>query len=306
MGFRHNNVLPANHFRKDWQRRVKTWFNQPGRKLRRRNARQAKAALLGVRPLKSLRPAVRAPTLRYNTKLREGRGFTLAELKEAGISRKSARGVGIVVDHRRRNLSAEGKALNVERLKAYKARLVVFPRNAKKPKKADSTGDDLTAATTRAALPLPAAALPEAPRKITAEEREFKAYRALREARSEARYAGIRKIRKAKVRLLACAFGRVAEIHHSHSAEGGGGGKQEEVNFHLTPLPLSRMPSPPCIALKPCSMERLPYCACSLHSKTFGLYIYIDDRVGLFSVSFDVRLPSISSSNACEYRTHCS
>ncbi|EJD55419.1 ribosomal protein L13e [Auricularia subglabra TFB-10046 SS5] len=198
MGFRHNNVLPANHFRKDWQRRVKTWFNQPGRKLRRRTARQAKAALLGVRPLKPLRPAVRAPTVRYNTKLREGRGFTLAELKEAGISRKAARGVGIVVDHRRRNLSAEGKALNVERLKAYKARLVVFPRDAKKPKKADSTGDDLTAATTRAALPLPAPSAPEAPRKITAEEREFKAYRALREARSEARYAGIRKIRKAK------------------------------------------------------------------------------------------------------------
>ena len=36
-------------------------------------------------------------------------------------------------------MSEEGKALNVERLKAYKARLIVFPRNAKKPKKGDST-----------------------------------------------------------------------------------------------------------------------------------------------------------------------
>ncbi len=61
-------------------------------------------------------------------KIREGRGFTLAELKEAGIARKQARGVGIVVDHRRRNLSEEGKALNVERLKAYKEKLIVFPR----------------------------------------------------------------------------------------------------------------------------------------------------------------------------------
>lgn len=86
-----------------------------------------------------LRPAVRAPTVRYNRKLREGRGFTLAELKEAGIGRKEARGVGIVVDHRRRNLSEEGKALNVERLKAYKAKLIVFPRKASKPKKGDST-----------------------------------------------------------------------------------------------------------------------------------------------------------------------
>lgn len=118
---------------------MRTWFDQPGRKLRRRNARKDKAARLGVRPLELLRPAVRGQTVRYNRKLREGRGFTLAELKEAGINRKEARGVGIVVDHRRRNLSEEGKQLNVERLKAYKTRLIVFPKKAGKPKKGDST-----------------------------------------------------------------------------------------------------------------------------------------------------------------------
>jgi large subunit ribosomal protein L13e len=132
-------VLPANHFRKDWQRRVRTWFDQPGRKLRRRTARKTKAATLGIRPLTLLRPAVRAQTVRYNRKVREGRGFTLAELKEAGIGRKEARGVGIVVDHRRRNLSEEGKQINVERLQAYKARLIVFPRKAGKFKKGDSS-----------------------------------------------------------------------------------------------------------------------------------------------------------------------
>jgi ribosomal protein L13E len=132
-------VLHGNHFRKDWQRRVKTWFDQPGRKLRRRRARASKAGLLGVKPLQSLRPVVRAQTVRYNMKVREGRGFTLTELKEAGIGRKQARGIGIAVDHRRRNLSEEGKKLNVERLKGYKTRLVIFPRNAKKPKKGDST-----------------------------------------------------------------------------------------------------------------------------------------------------------------------
>lgn len=136
-------VLHANHFRKDWQRRVRTWFNQPGRKLRRRNTRKAKAATLGVRPQSLLRPAVRGQTVRYNRKVREGRGFTLAELKEAGVGRKEARGVGIVVDHRRRNLSEEGKKVNVERLKAYKARLIVFPRKAGKPKKGDSSVCDL-------------------------------------------------------------------------------------------------------------------------------------------------------------------
>jgi large subunit ribosomal protein L13e len=94
---------------------------------------------LGVRPLTLLRPAVRAQTVRYNRKVREGRGFTLAELKEAGVGRKEARGIGIVVDHRRRNLSEEGKILNVERLKAYKAKLIVFPRKAGKAKKGDSS-----------------------------------------------------------------------------------------------------------------------------------------------------------------------
>ncbi|KAF9270156.1 ribosomal protein L13e [Marasmius fiardii PR-910] len=198
MGFAHNNVLHANHFRKDWQRRVRTWFNQPGRKLRRRKARKTKAAELGVRPLTLLRPAVRGQTVRYNRKLREGRGFTLAELKEAGIGRKEARGVGIVVDHRRRNLSEEGKKVNVERLKAYKERLVVFPRKAGKPKKGDSSAEELKAATTRQTLPLPDAYPAEPPRKITAEERNFEAYKTLRHARADQRYEGARKVRAAK------------------------------------------------------------------------------------------------------------
>jgi len=198
MGFAHNNVLHANHFRKDWQRRVRTWFDQPGRKLRRRTARKTKAATLGIRPLTLLRPAVRAQTVRYNRKVREGRGFTLAELKEAGIGRKEARGVGIVVDHRRRNLSEEGKKLNVERLQAYKARLIVFPRKAGKPKKGDSSAEDLKVPTTRAHIALPVAQPAETPRKITAAEKEFKAFRTLRVARANQRHEGARKARAAK------------------------------------------------------------------------------------------------------------
>ncbi|KAI6162132.1 60S ribosomal protein L13 [Pisolithus thermaeus] len=197
MGFRHNNVLHANHFHKDWQRRVRTWFDQPGRKLRRRNARKVKAAKLGVRPLTLLRPAVRGQTVRYNRKLREGRGFTLAELKEAGINRKEARGIGIVVDHRRRNLSEEGKQLNVERLNAYKARLIVFPRKQGSQRKA-TPPDDLQAETTRTNLLIPDPYVHEAPRKITDEERSFEAYRTLRVSRANARYEGIRKVRAAK------------------------------------------------------------------------------------------------------------
>lgn len=50
-------------------------------------------------------------------------------------------------------MSEEGKALNIERLKVYKAKLIVFPRKASKPKKGDSTvrspsSDELTIAQT--------------------------------------------------------------------------------------------------------------------------------------------------------------
>lgn len=33
---KHNNVVPNGHFKKDWQNYVRTWFNQPARKKRRR------------------------------------------------------------------------------------------------------------------------------------------------------------------------------------------------------------------------------------------------------------------------------
>ena len=82
MAPKHNNMLTHGHFHKDWQRFVKTWFNQPGRKKRRRQTRLKKAARIAPRPVAGpIRPVVRCPTFRYNTKLRAGRGFTLEELK---------------------------------------------------------------------------------------------------------------------------------------------------------------------------------------------------------------------------------
>lgn len=52
----------------------------------------------------------------------------------AGIPKKLAPTVGISVDHRRRNSSLEGFQTNVQRLKTFKAKLVVFPRRARKSK----------------------------------------------------------------------------------------------------------------------------------------------------------------------------
>ncbi len=82
----------------------------------------------------------------YNAKIKLGRGFTLEELKAAGFNPKYAKTVGISVDHRRTNKSAESLALNVARLEAYKARLVVFPRHAAKPKKGDATAEEIAEA----------------------------------------------------------------------------------------------------------------------------------------------------------------
>lgn len=48
----------------------------------RRKARQAKARRVAPRPVAGpLRPVVRCPTIRYHTKIRAGRGFTLEEIK---------------------------------------------------------------------------------------------------------------------------------------------------------------------------------------------------------------------------------
>jgi large subunit ribosomal protein L13e len=75
---------------------------------------------------------VHCPTFRYHTKVRAGRGFTLSELKASGLNKRFARTIGIAVDPRRRNKSVESLQANAQRLKEYKAKLILFPINAKK------------------------------------------------------------------------------------------------------------------------------------------------------------------------------
>ena len=105
---KHNNVIPNAHFNKKWQLHVRTWFNQAATKDRRHRKRLAKAQRVAPRPAKgSLRPVVRGSTRRYNTKVRAGRGFSLDEVRAAGLHPKYARTIGISVDHRRRNKSTE-------------------------------------------------------------------------------------------------------------------------------------------------------------------------------------------------------
>ncbi|RYP20320.1 hypothetical protein DL765_002883 [Monosporascus sp. GIB2] len=192
MAIKHNNQIQKNHFRKDWQRRVRTHFDQPTKKIRRRSLRRAKAAAVAPRPVDKLRPVVRCPTIKYNRKVRAGRGFTLAELKEAGIPRLLAPTIGISVDHRRQNLSEESLAANVARLKAYKERLILFPRKGAKPKVESEI-------VSHVGSTLPIVPVPQGVSEIQKGDMpapvEGGAYAALRKARSDARLRGIREKR---------------------------------------------------------------------------------------------------------------
>ncbi|KAJ5810470.1 uncharacterized protein N7503_002688 [Penicillium pulvis] len=216
MAIKHNNQIQKNHFRKDWQKRVRVHFDQPGRKHRRRENRLAKAAAVAPRPVDKLRPVVRCPTVKYNRRVRAGRGFTLAELKEAGIPKKLASTVGISVDHRRTNYSKESLVANVARLQDYKARLILFPRKSGQFKKLDSSVEDVKAvkatlaegkregivANVNATFPITNPAEENAVTEIKRADlpkSEGSVYRTLRDARSEARHKGIREKRaKAK------------------------------------------------------------------------------------------------------------
>merc|ERR1712151_1277983 len=99
----------------------------------RAQKRAAKAAAISPRPLGLLRPIVHGCTQKYSGKTKLGRGFSLAELKEAGLTGAFARTVGIAVDHRRHNKSADAQAVNVARLQEYKKKLLLIPRRANKP-----------------------------------------------------------------------------------------------------------------------------------------------------------------------------
>eukprot|EP01106_Pelomyxa_sp_JSP_P014443 TRINITY_DN461_c0_g1_i4.p2 TRINITY_DN461_c0_g1~~TRINITY_DN461_c0_g1_i4.p2 ORF type:complete len:226 (+),score=70.89 TRINITY_DN461_c0_g1_i4:134-811(+) len=190
----HNNKILSPHFNKNWMRRVKCWFNQPMRHKRRRITRQKKAARIFPRPVSGLlRPIIRCSTVRYNMKLREGRGFTVAELKEAKISPKVARTIGIAVDFRRTNKSEESLRPNVERLKLYKSKLLLFPRRAGHMCSGDARPKDLARVvqyTGRGLIPFKKVPhTPVKPRAILPKERKLSVYERLRMVRRNAKLA---------------------------------------------------------------------------------------------------------------------
>jgi len=203
---KHNNQLVKNHFKKDWERHVKTWFDQPAKKKKRRERRHAKAVKVYPRPVTGLlRPLVHCQTLKYQSRIRFGRGFTLDELKLAKIAVKDARTIGISVDHRRKNRSLEVQTANVQRLNLYKSKLVIFPRKPGKPKHGDSPQSDLDAVVQQTEpFPYRIVQPRDKARAITEKERTESVVKTLRKARIEAYTVGD-KIRKERAEALGAA-----------------------------------------------------------------------------------------------------
>ena len=193
----HNNALQRPHLRKHWQKWVRTWFNQPARKLRRITKRRQLAKDVFPAPIRRLRPTVAKCTFRYAGQQRLGRGFTLQELAEAKLNPRFAATIGIAVDHRRTNKSVEGLQRNVARLRDYISKLTLLPRREGQPRKGTrgvlSDKDqrvEPTQETRPAVLRAPTASLRAKPRPVTAEQNAFRAHGYLRLLRAQQKQAG--------------------------------------------------------------------------------------------------------------------
>lgn len=196
---KHNNVVPNIHCHKKYCQssrgplKVRLTLNQASKKKSRRIARAAKAAAIAPRPLKLLRPAVHCPTQRYSAKVRLGKGFTIEELKAAGLTARYARTVGIAVDHRRTNKSAESLAANVARLEEYKSKLIVFPKKRiSKVKNGDSSAEECKAATQFSGIIQPLAGASNEIVMGDIPSQEVSAFTTMRLARMETKVAGYR------------------------------------------------------------------------------------------------------------------
>jgi len=134
---KHRNSIPKAHFKKHWQKYVKTDFNKAMKKKKRRNLRSNKLNNFEVNKLARnniLKPVVHNPTKMYNLKIRLGRGFSIDELEGSNISKNIASALGVSVDKRRRGYSLK-KISNIKRLNDYFEKIEVTTMKKESDKK---------------------------------------------------------------------------------------------------------------------------------------------------------------------------
>ena len=93
-----------------------------------------------------------------------------------------------------RNKSVESLQLNTQRLKEYKSKMILFPLNAKKPRKGDATAEELSKAVQLAGEIMPLKPVVKRARamEVTDDLKNFKAFQTIRQARAFQRLHGIR------------------------------------------------------------------------------------------------------------------
>ena len=118
---KHKNSISNGHFRKHWQKYVKTDFDKPLNKIKRRNKRKSKLTNINrynFCPKNILRPVITNQTKMYNLKVRLGGGFSKNEINKSNVSHKIASSIGISVDKRRRRDNLK-QSFNIMRLNNY-------------------------------------------------------------------------------------------------------------------------------------------------------------------------------------------
>jgi len=133
---KHNNSIPKGHFKKNWQKFIKTSFNQPSKREKRRKIRTVKKKMIEQKKLSAnvFLPIVHCPTLMHNTRVKFGRGFSKKEIEMVGLKKKIAFSFGISIDIRRRNKNLENN-FNFKRLESLIKNLEVLKKIKKRVKK---------------------------------------------------------------------------------------------------------------------------------------------------------------------------
>ena len=123
---------------------------------------------------------------------------SLLSFQGAGITKRFAQTIGISVDHRRKNKSEGPLADNINRLKQYKAQLVLWPKR-KESKKHPRKADEAAPEDREKATQLTGAVLPVKQKEVRVKAQVVEpmgkgsAFVTLRRARADAKYIGIRK-----------------------------------------------------------------------------------------------------------------